>query len=419
MDSTEADGEPVGMGDPTGFGLVELRVRGFRSLLDVVFRPGSLSALVGEARAGKSNLLAAIRALLDPAAAPLLPPDRSLGGDGRVRIEARLANGKRLSLHATPPDFIQVNRAGAPPVLSLPAALRSGPVVASSSFDDPIARHAADILTKAIPALAVRGAPSGSETESAHAFVGGLEACRAARLKGLILLIEEPELFLPPQLGRHMYRLLRSFALEGNQVIYSTHSPAFLNVARLEELVFTRRDSKGWTRLIQPPSLQADEEFRAASEFDAERSELLLSRAVVLVEGRTEKHALPFVFEALGHDPDGERISIVECGGKSNLVLFARICKAAGLPYLVVHDRDAPADENPSEAEAALNQLIAEVAGEERTVVLAPDFEAVAGLRGKSRKPERAWLRFRQLEAEEIPELLTQIVEQSLQMAQA
>ena len=56
-----------------------------------------------------------------------------------------------------------------------------------------------------------------------------------------MLLIEEPELFLRPQAQRYLYRLLRRFAEAGNQVIYSTHSPSFLNVSRLEELALVQR----------------------------------------------------------------------------------------------------------------------------------------------------------------------------------
>src|SRR5581483_2776554 len=46
------------------------------------------------------------------------------------------------------------------------------------------------------------------------------------------------------------------------------------------------------------------EAFRVLSEFDGDRAELFLARAALLVEGRTEKLAFPFVFEALGIEPD-------------------------------------------------------------------------------------------------------------------
>ena len=47
------------------FGVTRVEVSGFRSARDVALSPGPLCALVGEANAGKSNLLAAIRAVLE------------------------------------------------------------------------------------------------------------------------------------------------------------------------------------------------------------------------------------------------------------------------------------------------------------------------------------------------------------------
>ena len=63
---------------------------------------------------------------------------------------------------------------------------------------------------------------------------------------------------------------------------------------------------------------------------------------MLLVEGRTEKMTFPLVFEALGVEPDKEGVLILECGGKGNIPLFARICNACAIPYVIVHDRDAP-----------------------------------------------------------------------------
>jgi putative ATP-dependent endonuclease of OLD family len=157
--------------------------------------------------------------------------------------------------------------------------------------------------------------------------------------------------------------------------------------------------------------VSADEDFRVMTEFDAARSELFLAHAVVLVEGLTEKLVLPFVFSALGHDVDREAISIVECGGKPNIPLFARICRATGIPFVVVHDSDRKTSGRLVAAEQALNALIAQTAGEERVVVLDPDFEAVAGLAGHRRKPERAWREFAERSAAEMPRQLVRVAE--------
>jgi hypothetical protein len=405
---------PAGTGGsivaPTMALLARVRIRAYRSAGDVTLTLGPVTAFVGEARSGKSNLLRAVWALLDPAA-PIRPEDLRRDDVDTITVEADLVGGGHVSLSARPPEPPQVERAGAPPVLFLPAARRGGPLLAGADGSSP----AAEIVREFENALADPRARD-SEAAAAGALVAAVDACCAAGLSGVVLLVEEPELFLRPQTQRYLYRRLRAFAAGGNQVLYSTHAPAFLNVARLEELVLVEHEGETGTRISQPEPLDADEAFRVVSEFDAERSELFLARAAILVEGRTEKLVFPSVFAALGHDLDRDQISVVECGGKSNIPVFARICIACRIPFVVVHDRDAEPGKNPIPAEVALNDLIADVAGRERVVVLAPDFEAVAGLRGHSGKPERAWRHFSE-EGVEVPEPLARAVRLALAAA--
>ncbi len=389
-----------------------LRVRGFRSIRDLTLRPGPVAALVGEARAGKSNLIAAVRAVLDPRSAPLIRSDLP-SEEGRVRIEAEMSDGTALVLDAAPGDGSQTPVVRSPTVFFLPASLRSGSLVAVGEHAHVEARDAGELLIRAIKELEdvpVTGDRDRSSTTGAQALVRSVESYRSAGLTGLVILVEEPELYLRPHAQRYLYRLLLDLSAAGNQVIYSTHAPAFLNVARLEELVFVRRHAQMGTTVVQPERLPEDEEFRAMSEFDAERSELFLSRVAVLVEGRTEKLSLPYVFRAMGHDIDREGISIVSCGGKPNVLLVAQVCRAAGVPFVAVHDRDAPPGRKPSAEERALNHTIATVAGPDRHVELAPDFEGVASLHGRRHKPERAWDRFRALDRADVPEPLVRIV---------
>lgn len=388
---------------PAPAGLSRVRIRGFRSILDVTFEPGPVCALVGQAGAGKSNVLSALWKLLSPDAPPT--GEDVLGeADGELLLEGTTANGP-ISLRSSGGE--RPARSGEPPpVLLLPAAARSGAV---------LARSAPAIVAVALIEAAV-AAHRPSAAAPALALVEGLEACSAEGVSGVVLLIEEPELFLRPQAQRYLYRLLHELAAAGNQVLYSTHSPAFLNVARLEELALVEHAPPHGTTIVQPAPLPADESFRAVSEFDAERSELLLARAALLVEGRTEKLVFPLIFAALGHDADREGISIVECGGKPNIPLFARICDAVGVPYLVVHDRDAPRGKEPIPSERAVNAEIARAAGSERTIVLEPDFEAVAGLEGHSHKPERAWRSFA-VERRAIPEPLEDAVRRLLRLS--
>jgi hypothetical protein len=393
------------------FGLTDVRVRGFRTLRDARFRPGAIAAIVGEPSTGKSNLLAALWALLDPEAAPLVAGDVCRDDWGSIRIEGTLGDGSTVSVEGPATDTS--DGAARPPVLYFPSRLRGGALVAppgQGPAANPVASIVLDVAERTDADAEAASIPA------TRGLVVGLEAWAESEASGAIVLIEDPELFLPPQVQRYLYRLLRTVAASGNQVLYSTHSPALLNVVRLDELVFAERLPSVGTTLLQPEPLPADEEFRAYSEFDSSRSELFLARAAVLVEGLTEKLTLPFAFEALGHDPDRERISIVECGGKGNIPLFARVCRAVGLPFVAVHDRDAPASVEPSEAERELNALIADVAGDDR-VELAPDFEGVARIHGDRRKPARAWRRFAGVGADAVPEPLTRVVERAVALA--
>ena len=393
---------------PARFGIAAVEVKGFRSALDVSFSPGPVCALVGEANAGKSNLLAAMRAVLDPAAAPLSSIDATEGADEEISIRLTLVGGGEVALERSLGRTAYTGLTDPPPMLFLPSGARAGAVIAEANAQGK--GRAVEIFRQALGGV--------TPTAAAASLLEAVEACSSERQAGLLLLIEEPELYLRPQAQRYLYRLLREFALAGNQVIYSTHSPAFLNVARLDELVFVERLPRTGTRALQPKPMSADEDFRVMTEFDAARSELFLARAVVLVEGLTEKLVLPFVFAALGHDVDREAISIVECGGKPNLPLFARICRATGIPFLVMHDSDRKASGKLAAAERALNELIAETAGIDRVIVLDPDFEAVSGLVGNRHKPERAWREFAARSATEMPPELVRVAELAASFAQ-
>jgi len=67
---------------------------------------------------------------------------------------------------------------------------------------------------------------------------------------------------------------------------------------------------------------------------------LFFAKGVVLVEGATEKFTFPYVSIHSGFDIDRYGISIIECGGKGNLLIFSKVAKAFNIPYVVVADED-------------------------------------------------------------------------------
>ena len=367
-------------------------IHGYRGAHDLELTPGSTCVLVGESSSGKSTVLAAIWALLE-AAAPMPTGADVTHGHTRVHVEATIGD-RTLFLDARPPATLNLNREGAPPALFFPANLRPTSVLAPTDH----------------PAKRAVGVVRGESThDGGLTLVRSMAALVEARVRGLVILIEEPELYLSPTGQRHLHRILRRLSSR-NQILYSTHSPIFLGVDRLEELVLVRHDDHAGTTLFQPEPLTERKAFRMLAELDAERAEIFLSRAVLLVEGRTEKLVFPLVFEALGYDVDREAISIVDCAGKGNIPLFAEICEACGIPFVVVHDRDAPKGEQPADAEQVANEAILSIAGKKRTVTLVPDFEGVAGLKARRGKPAAAWRRFQGGE-KDVPGALQQAVE--------
>jgi predicted ATP-dependent endonuclease of OLD family len=244
------------------------------------------------------------------------------------------------------------------------------------------------------------------DAAAAEALLSVVEACCQKCLTGEILLIEEPELLLTPQAQRYLYRLLRRFAESGNQVLYSTRSPAFVDAAHHNEIVrLGLRRGRRSLRRTSPQALTDPERVRLAAGFDHERSEMFFAETVVLVEGQTERLSLPFIFGALGHDPDAEGIAIVEVGGKSNLPLAARLLRQLEIPFVVVFD----ADRGP--ASAALDAEIRRSAEPAPIIRLEPDFEAAAGIASHDEKVLQAWRRFAGASAEAVPPELARIVQ--------
>ena len=375
--------------------LSEIRVVNFRTARRLTLRPGSICALIGEPGAGKSNMLLALRALLDPGF-DLSRADIPAGADA-VALEANVRGGGTIALD---------RREGAPPILYFPVTLRGGDLVAPVG-DGPAVAGLHGLIRRALeeaPAPRV-------------ALVRGLEACTEVA-SNVVFAIEEPELFLAPQAHRYLRRLIHRLAEQGNQVFFTTHSPGLLSVAALDEVVLVARDELGVTTVERLQPVGVDDAFRVMAEFDAERSELFFSRAAILVEGLTEKLTFPLVFHALGYDADREQISIVECGGKSNMPLFVDICKRARVPYVVVHDSDLRnRGAQALEATLVLNALIRRKAGKRRTIVLEPDFEGVVGYRSRARKPKRGWSRLAHVRPEDLPQPLVQAVELALRSA--
>lgn len=138
----------------------------------------------------------------------------------------------------------------------------------------------------------------------------------AGKSAGELILVEEPEAHLHPQLQSTLVAALRELPF---QVIATTHSTQVTSKAPLSSFVMmTQRPGMGpavRTPLSAPLLMPADRNDLERY-LDATKSNLLFARRVMLVEGAAEQILLPpLVKKVLGVDMEREGISLVAIHG--------------------------------------------------------------------------------------------------------
>ena len=195
---------------------------------------------------------------------------------------------------------------------------------------------------------------------------------------------------------RSLYSTLRTIG-ETNQVIYTTHSPHFVSIPEYQNVLLVRRTKAGGTAVTQsrlPDTNWRREKLRQV--LDTGRSELFFARRVLIVEGDTERLALPEFAKKIGIDIDGAASTIVEVGGKRNLKDFADLAISFGVPTGIIYDKDSSVFRGKKDEEADYNKSLDDLAEPDDSIRiwgLDPDYEACAkaacGLAGYQKITQR------------------------------
>lgn len=163
-----------------------------------------------------------------------------------------------------------------------------------------------------------------------------------------LLLIEEPEAHLHPQLQARVLEMLSVRGTkDGIQILLSTHSPNIAASAPVENLILV---CKGKTFPLRKNETKLDEsDYNYLSRFlDVTKANLFFARGVLIVEGPAEELLLPALAEACGRSFTANGISVVNVGSVG-LFRYARIFQSlAGahvpIPVACVTDRDIVPD---------------------------------------------------------------------------
>jgi putative ATP-dependent endonuclease of OLD family len=172
-----------------------------------------------------------------------------------------------------------------------------------------------------------------------------------------LLLVEEPEAHLHPQLQDLLMQYLEAEGQERVQVIMTSHSPNFASAARVERITVMVADGPE-----QPVSARAPMDFGLTPVqmghlrrfLDVTKAALLFARAVILVEGVAEQLLVPVIARRLGRPLSQHGVAVINVGGVA-FGPFIELFGADRLPYrcAVISDGDPPVGPDPDETEGA------------------------------------------------------------------
>jgi putative ATP-dependent endonuclease of OLD family len=172
------------------------------------------------------------------------------------------------------------------------------------------------------------------------------------QLPGLLVCIEEPEIYQHPVRARAFSRVLADLSTQPRaQVLIATHSSYFVRPAQFESLrrfgLSGGKSHEAHTSIAAVtartlgPGNEARIEKTVNKMLPTTFSEGFFADAVVLVEGDTDRVVLEELSERLGVPFDSVGISVVDIGGKGSLRIPAGILNELGIPTYPVADGDA------------------------------------------------------------------------------
>jgi len=186
----------------------------------------------------------------------------------------------------------------------------------------------------------------------------------------LIIGIEEPELYQHPNRQRHLSKVLLKLTREGVrevveqvQVIYSTHSPLFVDLERFDQIRVFRKDRKEedlpkqtgifHTTLEKVAKVIEKADNKPEGTYTGETlkprlraimtpwlNEGFFAKLAVLVEGTEDRAVIIGTALAMAHDLEGKGISVIPCMGKTCLDRPVAIFRSLDIPVYAIWDSD-------------------------------------------------------------------------------
>ena len=209
----------------------------------------------------------------------------------------------------------------------------------------------------------------------------------------IVLIVDEPELHLHSDWQKKMYDV---FTKQTNlQIVYSTQSENFISLKNWRQIRLIK-DSQIFPKPSGGEQIQAtDGETGTPAEYLddyasrnlhistilRENLELFFTKKCVLVEGPSEKYALPKLLELSGCDIEEFSVSIITAWGKTKIKNYQMICKVFDVDYFTLFDQDKAEDDEPETENSAIESN----AQTGKIAKFSTSFEAKLGITGEGK----------------------------------
>ncbi len=164
-----------------------------------------------------------------------------------------------------------------------------------------------------------------------------------SRTMPCIIMIEDPEIYLHPQLQKEASEILYRLSKK-NQVIFSTHSPNLIFNFTSKQIKQVVLDDNFYTTAIEDPDIDV-----ILDDLGYSANDLMNVNFVFIVEGKQDSNRLPLLLKKYYseiHDADGrlQRVSIVTTNSCTNIKTYANLKYINQLylkdQFLMIRDSD-------------------------------------------------------------------------------
>lgn len=209
----------------------------------------------------------------------------------------------------------------------------------------------------------------------------------------IVLIVDEPELHLHSDWQKKMYEVFTNQT--DLQFVYSTQSENFISLKNWRQIRLIK-DSQIFPKPSGGEQIQAtDGETGTPAEYLddyatrnlhistilRENLELFFTKKCILVEGPSEKYALPKLLKLSGCDIEEFSVSIITAWGKTKIKNYQMICKVFGVDYFTLFDQDKAEDDEPETENSAIENN----AQTGKTAKFSTSFEAKLGITGEGK----------------------------------